>query len=609
MRWKLSSLITLGCCLATSLSVYPQSGPGGISVIVVPTEAAAEELRSRIRDGDSFEMLATAYSTDSTASRGGYMGVVEESTLMRKFRAALDGLKAGSISTVTPVGDSFVLLKRTTAEEDLWRSQCDKGHAAVKQGLYPTAASLFLTAIQQAEAFGKDDVRLAESLNGLSQVYRYQQNFAEAEPPARRSLVILERAYGNSHEALLPSLLNLAGIARAGEKYSEAEHVYRRILAIRWGTSRTTGTSADQVLDDFAEVLSLAQTRDPRLDKAFETFWRSVAGSNLNKDVFAQMRDRLMTAQLVPEAESLMLRAVRLYPDSRQLKYRLGELYVTWGKYEKAIEVFEDAARLNTSSDLDRTQRSRIYERIGEMNFLLVRFDDAVNALTRSLEINPANTGSRLLLGAIFTRRNRFTEAAAEYRRVITTNPASASAYDGLAQVELSLGNYREAALEADKALAIDPDLQTARYNRAIALIRDGREEGTAALEEYQRREAELRSVQTRRNDVAHINRTATNLLSEGSPEKAVETLREGIKVHSLSGILYLKLGMAQSLMKLHKDAAGTFETMIRLKIDDFLVHRQLGREYELLGNSERAQQQRMLYLQRYDAALQANPN
>ena len=580
-----------------------------MSVIVVPTEAAAEELRSRIRDGASFEALATTYSTDASGSRGGYMGIVDEAALRREFRVALQGLKPGSISAVTPAGDSFVLLKRTTTEEDLWRFQVDKGHAAVKQGLYPAAASAFLASIKQAEAFGKEDVRLAESLNGLSQIYRYQQNLEDAEPLARQSLVILERAYGNNHGALLPSLLNLAGIARVREKYDQAEQVYRRILAVRWGTSGTNGISADQVLDNFAEVLSLAQTRDSRLDKALDAFWRSIAGSNLNKSVFAQMRDKLMTAQLVPEAESLMQRAVRLYADSRQLRYNLGELYVNWGKYEKAIEVFEDAAGLNTTSDMDRTQRSRIYERIGEMNFFLVRFDQAVTALTRSLEINPANTGSRLLLGAILTRRNRFAEAAAEYRRVIDANPGSAGAHDGLAQVELSLGNYREAALEADKALAIDPDLQTARYNKAIALIRDGREEGRVALEEYQQREAEVRSAQTRRNDVAHLDRTATNLLSEGNPQKAIETLREGLKAHPLSGILYSKLGMTQSLMNLHKDAAETFETMVRLKIDDFLVHRQLGREYELLGNNERSQQQRMLYLQRYDAALQANPN
>jgi hypothetical protein len=66
---------------------------------------------------------------------------------------------------------------------------------------------------------------------------------------------------------------------------------------------------------------------------------------------------------------------------------------------------------------------------------------------------------------------------------------------------------------------------------------------------------------------------------------------------------------MIQSRLNLHKEAAATFETMVSLKIDDFLVHRQLAREYELLGNRDGVQQQRVLYLQRYDAALQSGSN
>ena len=71
MRWKLSSLIIFGCCLASVLSARQQAGRSGISVIVVPTQIGAEELRVRIRSGVSFEALAMAYSvrSHSLASR------------------------------------------------------------------------------------------------------------------------------------------------------------------------------------------------------------------------------------------------------------------------------------------------------------------------------------------------------------------------------------------------------------------------------------------------------------------------------------------------------------------------------------------------------------
>ena len=59
----------------------------------------------------------------------------------------------------------------------------------------------------------------------------------------------------------------------------------------------------------------------------------------------------------------------------------------------------------------------------------------------------------------------------------------------------------------------------------------------------------------------------------------------------------------------LHRDAVETLEATARLKSDDFLVHRQLAREFEALGNLEGARQQRVIYLQKYDAALQTKAN
>jgi tetratricopeptide (TPR) repeat protein len=323
------------------------------------------------------------------------------------------------------------------------------------------------------------------------------------------------------------------------------------------------------------------------------------------------MRDRLLAAGLVAEAASLMQRATRLHPESRPLHFQLGEVYVTWGKYQKAIELFEEAARLVDHSDsaLERKQRALIYAMIAQMNFLLVRFDEAFATLTTALEINPDSVSSRLLLGSLLLRRNKFDEAAAEYRRVISIDPRSAAAHDGLAQVDLALGGYLQAEHDADGALGIDPGLQSSRYVKAMALIREGHDrEGQTVLDEYHRREAEHQNAQSKENDIAELDRSS-GMLAERRPQAAIELLRQGIRTHPLAAVLYLKLGLIQSRLGLHREAVETFETMVRLKLDDFLVHRQLSREYELLGNLEGAQQQRAIYLQRYDAALQAEAN
>jgi tetratricopeptide (TPR) repeat protein len=320
------------------------------------------------------------------------------------------------------------------------------------------------------------------------------------------------------------------------------------------------------------------------------------------------MRDGFIAAQLMTEAESMMQRATNMYPGSRQLQYQLGELYVIWGKYQKAIEAFESAARRGATDDaeMERQQRGVIYERIGEMNFNLIRFDEAVSALTKALEINPASWRARLLLGTVYLRRNRFEDAAAEYSRVISANARSAAAHEGLAQLALELDRYAESATEAERALAIDPGLQNARYIKAMALIRSGNtREGKTVLQDYQQRESELQTAASRLNAIADLEKTSLTMLSEGRAQEAQALLSEGIRTYPLNAHLYLTLGLIQSRLRLHREAAETFETMIRLQLDDFLVHRQLAREYEQLGNKEAGQQQRVLYLQRYDAALQ----
>src|SRR5262245_12048051 len=95
MKRKPSLLIVLAFWLAAATGVYPQPARQGLSLIAVSAESEAQALRTRIRSGASFEAVAIRYSTDATAPRYGYLGMVEESSLNREFLAALKGLTPG----------------------------------------------------------------------------------------------------------------------------------------------------------------------------------------------------------------------------------------------------------------------------------------------------------------------------------------------------------------------------------------------------------------------------------------------------------------------------------------------------------------------------------
>ena len=128
-----------------------------------------------------------------------------------------------------------------------------------------------------------------------------------------------------------------------------------------------------------------------------------------------------------------------------------------------------------------------------------------------------------------------------------------------------------------------------------------------AALQAYQQRESEQRPSCTVERIAEREKKYQTMLSEDLSGSQAM--LSEGIREYPLNARLHLKLGLVQSRLGLHREAAQTLETIVRMQLDDFLVHRQLAREYEHLGNKEGAQQQRVIYLQRYDAALQTKAN
>ena len=117
---RLSKIIgTLGVALV-SLSFVgwkrlpAQETSGGkvsLQVIVVETEARAQEASERLKRGNKFEDVAKEMSIDPTASGGGYVGEADASALRPELRAAVESLRPGQVSGIVRVPTGFVILK------------------------------------------------------------------------------------------------------------------------------------------------------------------------------------------------------------------------------------------------------------------------------------------------------------------------------------------------------------------------------------------------------------------------------------------------------------------------------------------------------------------
>ena len=127
----------------------------------------------------------------------------------------------------------LVLWQANTPDlQETWERNYQVGIAAYRQGNYNEAVKQTKAALEAAEAFGPDDLRLANTLNILASLYHAQGKYAEAEPLHKRALAIHEKTLGPEHSGLALGLNNLAMLYHDQGKYSEAEPLHKRALAI-----------------------------------------------------------------------------------------------------------------------------------------------------------------------------------------------------------------------------------------------------------------------------------------------------------------------------------------------------------------------------------------
>lgn len=453
------------------------------------------------------------------------------------------------------------------------------------------------------KALGPEHPNVAISLNNLVLVYTLQGNYAEAEPLARRSVSIFEKTPGAATSNLLQSLENLAQVCRELEKYDESEKLYRRVLTVRWGV----GADVVPILERFAEMLNLAFSETP-LKEAQEAFQAAPGWNGVPEELYVVMGRALRDRGLTAGPEEVLRRGTEAFPDSLQVRYELAEVFAEALRYQTALDILEGAANVKGSGDpgRDRYLRSRIYEEMSRMQTFLFQFDEALSNLKTASDLDPGNAQAFVDLGDLYLKLDKPEDAAEPYAQAVLLTGGNAAAYYGIAELNRRLGRYPQAVMAADKALEINPRDSKSSYIRAMALLQgDHPEEGEAELKRFDGLEADERGEVVRGRTIPAALHTAFTKLEEGQGEAAIKLLRGAIHSYPDSTALHLNLGILQSRLGMHGDAVKTFEDMIdRGDQDYFLVHFNLSREYESLGDMKASRLHWLTYLQKYDAFL-----
>jgi tetratricopeptide (TPR) repeat protein len=209
----------------------------GLRLLSVRSDAEASDLRRRIQAGETFDEIARKYSTDVSAGAGGYLGTVALRDLRREFQDELPGLAPEEVSRVIKIGEDFFLLQRITDREVRWQTRMEAARDALQQARFPQAEQSIKDAIQEAEGFGSEDLRLVASVRALARLHWAQSDYESAASLYERIVLIQEKRLNPEHADVSVSLGSLAAIYREKRDYSRAIPFYERAIAIQERTN------------------------------------------------------------------------------------------------------------------------------------------------------------------------------------------------------------------------------------------------------------------------------------------------------------------------------------------------------------------------------------
>lgn len=278
--------------------------------------------------------------------------------------------------------------------------------------------------------------------------------------------------------------------------------------------------------------------------------WNALPGRKVDYErqlragpAYREYQAGLVSAQQLKsqDAEDHFQRALAIDPTNAILYNALATVYVGNAQYQKALTTCETGvARAPNSPDL--------YYTLGLVRYQLGRYDEAVQALDKSLSLKSDNPNALLWRGrADFALARgadgtfdaaRLGEAAGHIDKAIAMAPDEAEYHAARAEVLYAQQNVDAARQEYEKAVALDP--KGATYRIALGKICDAQNDLAGAEAAF------AAATQIDRLNADAFYGLGLTLFKEGGrDEEAIAAFRSSLKINQLNPDVHQKLSEA----------------------------------------------------------------
>ena len=224
------------------------------------------------------------------------------------------------------------------------------------------------------------------------------------------------------------------------------ETLHRKKLLLEEMLSKEAGTDREQSL-----CAQLDDVNHELLALYSERIRRTLRGANLPEEeiLIARGREQLSPEQATNlEEAAAEVAALPVTPSVRDLLALAGAYYYA-GRYDKTLDALNRSLELQPDNPVTLMKRGVAYDELG-------RYEEALADYNHSLELRPDYPDTLTNRGTTYSNMGRYEEALADFNRALELQPDHLATFYNLVYLFLLQGKPDEAKDYLEKAIAGD---------------------------------------------------------------------------------------------------------------------------------------------------------